>query len=158
MTLQILINIMIAMVWMLLHDRWEAGTFGFGYAIGLMIVYSMRRFFPGPFYLRRLWAILKLLWLFLVELVKSTVVVVRLVLRPNMNIEPGIFKVKTKLTEDWEITMLCCLLTLTPGSVVMEVAPGEGVMYVHAVDATEFQKSIIQTKQLFEEAILEVTG
>lgn len=158
MTLQILLNLVVGLVWMLLHDRWDAETFSVGYFIGLVTIFLMRRFFPTPFYGKKLWAILKLLYLFVIELFLSTIVVVRQVTRPKLNIEPGIFKVQTRLKSDWEITLLSTLITLTPGSVVMEVAPEDGRLYIHAMDATEFERSIIKTKTKFEEAILEVTG
>lgn len=157
MTLQILINIVIALVWMLLHDQWEPETFIVGYAIGLMLIFVLRRFFPSRFYLRRLWAIIHLFYLFNLELIKSTIVVARQVTRPKLNVEPGIYKVKTKLTKDWEITLLSMLITLTPGSVVMEVIPAEGILYIHAMDETEFMSSIMESKRTFEKAILEVT-
>jgi len=108
--------------------------------------------------MRRLWAILRLFYLFNLELFKSTIVVARQVTRPRLNIEPGIFKVETKLTKDWEITLLSGLITLTPGSVVMEIIPQEGIMYIHAMDATEFMGSIMESKRVFENAILEVTS
>lgn len=158
MTLQILLNLIIGLVWMLLHDRWDAETFTIGYLIGLLFIFALRRFFPTTFYMRKCWAILKLFFLFIIELVKSTIVVVRQVARPKLNIEPGIFKVQTKLKSDWEITLLSKLITLTPGSVVMEVAPAEGIMYIHAMDASEFKNSIMESKRIFEDAILEVTS
>jgi len=142
---------------MLLHDRWNALTFAIGYFIGFLFIFGLRRFFPTPFYGKKSWAILKLIYLFILELVKSTIVVIRQVTRPKLNIEPGIFKVSTSLTSDWEITLLSVLITLTPGSVVMEVAPADGIMYIHAMDANEFKRSIMKTKTMFEEAILEVT-
>lgn len=158
MTLQILINLLIAMVWMLLHDTWDTLTFTVGYFIGLIIIFALRRFFPGPFYGRRLWSILKLLHLFNIELLKSSFVVIGQVTRPRLNIEPGIFKVETKLKTDLEITILSNLITLTPGSVVMEVDPQAGILYIHAMDSSEFLTSIMQSKIMFEKAIQEVTS
>ena len=159
MTQQILLNLLIGMLWMLLHDRWEVDSFVVGYAIGLLIVYGLRKFFPDKFYVRRLWVIIKLLYLFVRELVKSTFVVIRQVSEPRLSIEPGIFRVQTKLKSDWEITLLSMLITLTPGSVVMEIVSGEeSTMYIHAMDATEFTESITESKRIFEEAILEVTN
>lgn len=142
---------------MLLHDRWEVDTFFIGYALGLLIVLGLRKFFPATFYVVRIWAIIKLLYLFIRELVKSTFVVIRQVSAPRLSIEPGIFKVQTKLKSDWEITLLSMLITLTPGSVVMEIITEEGIMYIHAMDATEFTESITESKRIFEEAILGVT-
>ncbi len=157
MTLQILLNLLIGLVWMLLHDSWNALTFTIGYLIGLGLIYVMRKFFPTPFYGRKCWAIVKLFYLFNVELAMSTITVIRQVARPRLNIEPGIFRVKTILKNDWEITLLSMLITLTPGSVVMEVAPEDGIMYIHAMDASEFNTSIVKTMRKFEKAILGVT-
>lgn len=160
MTRQILLNLVIGMVWMLLHDRWKIDTFVTGYVLGLGMIFGLRRFFPEPFYGKRLWAVIKLIYLFIRELIMSTLVVIRQVTSPRLDIEPGIFRVQTKLRNDWQITLLSMLITLTPGSVVMEVIPEEDsmTMYIHAMDATEFNNSIMMSKQKFEEAILEVTG
>lgn len=158
MTLQILLNIVIAMVWMLLHDDWNTLSFFIGFVIGTMLIFALRRFFPGPFYGRKIWSIIKLFILFNVELVKSSAIVIAQVTRPKLNIQPGIFKLETKLKSDWEIMLLSNLLTLTPGSVVLEIAPREGILYLHAMDVTEFQDAIIRTKERFEHAIIEVTS
>lgn len=157
-TLQILLNLLIAMVWMLLHDTWDTLTFTVGYIIGMIIIFTLRRFFPAPFYVRRLWSILKLLHLFNLELIKSSFTVIGQVTRPTLNIEPGIFKVETDLKTDLEITILSNLITLTPGSVVMEVDPEAGILYIHAMDSSEFLTSILKSKIMFEKAIQEVTS
>ncbi|TCZ81309.1 Na+/H+ antiporter subunit E [Paenibacillus albiflavus] len=156
MTTQILLNLLIAFVWMLLNESWNIVIFGMGYAIGFFIILSMRRFFPEPFYGRKIIFIFKLFSLFIIELLKSCVVVIRQVTRPKLNIQPGIFRSETVLKSDFEITLLSTLLTLTPGSVVMEIDPEAGVMFIHAMDVTEFRNSITKTKRKFEKAIIEV--
>lgn len=154
--MQILLNLLIAMVWMLLHDVWNVLTFTIGFILGFFIIYSFRRFFPTPFYGRKLWAILKLIYLFGIDLVMSSIVVIGHVIRPKLNIQPGIFKMETKLKTDWELAMLINLLTLTPGSVVMEIAKEEGVLYVHAMDVKSSKQSVIATKNKLEDVIIEV--
>lgn len=157
MTMQILLNLVIAMVWMLLHDEWNTLTFAEGYVVGLIMIFALRRFFPTAFYGKRVWAILRLIGLFSVELVKSSLLVIGQITRPKLNIQPGIFKMETVLKGDWEITMLSSLITLTPGSVVIEVAPEEGIMYVHAMDVSEsLENAVEKTKLRFEKAIIEV--
>jgi multicomponent Na+:H+ antiporter subunit E len=155
-TTQILLNLLIAFVWMLLNESWNIVIFGMGYAIGFFIIFLMRRFFPEQFYGRKIIFIIKLFSLFIIELLKSSVVVTMQVTRPKLNIQPGIFRSETILKTDLEITLLSTLLTLTPGSVVMEIDPEAGVMFIHAMDVTEFQNSITKTKHKFEKAIIEV--
>ncbi|GIQ69098.1 Na+/H+ antiporter subunit E [Xylanibacillus composti] len=156
MAIQILLNLIIALLWMLLHDVWDSLTFAIGYLLGMLFIFTLRRFFPGPFYGKKVISIIKLFYLFNVELIKSSAVVIAQITRPRINIKPGVFRMETKLRGQWEITILCCLLTLTPGSVVLEVAPEDGVLYLHGMDVAEIEDMIIQTKTVFEEAIIEV--
>lgn len=157
LTFQILLNLIVAIVWMLFHNEWNALTFSVGYLIGLFFIFALRRFFPRPFYAIKLWSATKLVWLFVMELVVSTFVVIGQVTRPRLNVRPGIFRVTTKLKSEWEITVLSNLITLTPGSVVMEVDPDNGVLYIHAMDADEFNQGILESKRNFEDAITEVS-
>lgn len=156
MTMQILLNLLIAMTWMLLHDSWNMLTFVIGFILGAFIIFAMRRFFPTPFYGLKLWSILKLLGLFCSELLVSSVVVIGQIIRPRLNIRPGIFRMKTRMRNEWELTMLANLMTLTPGSVILEIAPDEGILYVHAMDVPSMKKGILRTKDRFENVIIEV--
>lgn len=158
MTFQILLNLIVAVIWVLFHNSWNAMTFSVGYLIGLFFIFVLRRFFPRPFYAIKLWSTVKLAWLFIVELISSTFVVIGQVTRPELNVRPGIFRVTTNLKSEWEITLLSNLITLTPGSVVMEVDPEDGVLYIHAMDSDEFKKSILESKRIFEDAITEVSN
>lgn len=159
MSSQFLLNLFIAVLWMLLKDENEIylTTFFSGFLIGVVVLYFMHRFFGTPFYLRRVVAIIKLILLFFKELVMSSVLVFKQILSPKMTITPGIFTYKTDLKTDTEVTTLALLLTLTPGSVVMEVSPSGNVFYIHATDMGETRLSILKSMRSFEEAIKEVT-
>ena len=79
------------------------------------------------------------------------------VLSPTLKIKPGIFKYETQLKSDWEVTTLAMLLTLTPGSVVMEVTPEGNVFYIHGMDLEKSKDSLLNSLAKFEKAIMEVT-
>lgn len=55
------------------------------------------------------------------------------------------------------MTVLALLLTLTPGSVVMEVSEEGDVFYIHAMDLEEAKDAFIRSIGKFERAIMEVT-
>lgn len=156
MTLQILLNILLAAIWMMLHDTWSMLTFVIGYLLGAFILFGIRRFFPTPFYGRKFWFMIKLAWLFTIELLVSSVVAIGQIIRPRLNIQPGIFRMKTRMKTEWELSLLANLMTLTPGSVVLEIAPEDGILYVHAMDVPRMKKGIIRTKDKLEDAIIEV--
>lgn len=159
MAAQFLLNILIAILWVLLKDEdiLRGETVVTGFLIGIVIVFTMRRFFGGRFYLHRLYSVLKLILIFIHELIQSSIVVIKHIVSKDINIEPGIFTYETPLHGDWEVTTLALLLTLTPGSVVMEVSPDGNIFYIHAMDINRYQSDLERSLQTFEKAIMEVT-
>jgi multicomponent Na+:H+ antiporter subunit E len=157
MPFQILINIFIAFLWMFFQDEWRFLSFLSGYIVGILILFFMRRFFNKPLYVFFVWAAIKLLYVFSYELLGSAILVIRQVLRPKINITPGIFRIDTDLEGDVEITLLSLLICLTPGSVVMEVTPDGKSLYVHAMDVPESKESVLKSQLIFERAIKDVT-
>jgi multicomponent Na+:H+ antiporter subunit E len=157
MPFQILLNLILAFTWMFLNDRWDGFTLFSGYIIGLGLLLLLRRFLAPPFYLKKVVAILNLLILFLKELVLSSIMVVKEVLRPRLDIQPGIFAYPTKLKTDWEITTLSCLITLTPGTLTLDVSPDGDILYIHSMDIRDTEEAIEQIKNTFERAIMEVS-
>lgn len=159
MSFQFLLNLFIAFLWMLLIDEDELrfSTFFVGFLVGIVIVFFMRRFFDQQFYLRRLFLVFKLIFIFISELFQSSVFVLKHILSPKLNLKPGIFTYETALRSDWEVTTLALLLTLTPGSVVMEVTPEGNVFYIHAMDLENSRDFLVRSLKKFEKAIMEVT-
>lgn len=156
---QFLLNLFIMVLWVLLKDETvlRIQTVTTGFIIGSFIVWIMRRFFGGQFYLRRVISVIKLILIFISEILQSSVVVIKHILSPKIDIEPGIFKYKTVLLSDREVTTLALLLTLTPGSVVMEVNEEGNVFYIHAMDIKRYKGDLERSLKVFEKAIMEVT-
>ncbi|WP_106765843.1 Na+/H+ antiporter subunit E [Paenibacillus faecalis] len=157
MGFQIVLNFIIAFVWMFLNSDWSAQRFFIGYLIGAILIGLLNRFWEQDFYLRKLWAIIALLLLFLKELILSSFTVIGQVIKPKLDIHPGIFAYETELTSDWEITVLSCLICLTPGTLTMEVSSDNRTLYIHAMDIKDKDEVVQQIKDTFEKAILEVT-
>ncbi len=65
------------------------------------------------------------------QIVLSNIHVASLVLRPKMPIDPQIIKFKTKLETDISCVTLANSITLTPGTITMDIK--DGVYYVHAL-------------------------
>ena len=51
----------------------------------------------------------------------SNIAIVKIVLKPKLDMRPGIFALETDLTKDWQITLLSSLITLTPGTLVIDM-------------------------------------
>lgn len=157
MPMQVLINLFIGLLWMFLQDNWGLLTFFSGYLFGLLVLFILRRYFPTKFYPITLFAVMKLTILFFYELFISSITVVRQIIRPKINVTPGIFTLETELEGDLEVILLALLLTLTPGSVVVEISPDNKKFYIHAMDIPESSDAVIRSTARFEAAIKKVT-
>ena len=159
MPAQFLLNITIALLWTLLmdEDAFYIPTFLTGYLIGIGILFLMHRFFGTKFYLLRVYSTIKLLLIFVSELSQSSLLIMKQILSPKLNIKPGIFTYEHSMEGDYELTTLALLLTLTPGSVVMEVSPDGKIFYIHAMDVETSRESVLKSIKVFEKAIMEVT-
>lgn len=157
MAFQLLLNFLISFVWMFLKGSFSPDTFLIGFIIGLMLIYITRRFFTDKFYLYRVVSIIKLLGIFLRELVLSNIAVLKIILRPRLRVTPGIFALETALTKNWEITILCNLITLTPGTLVVDISEDNKILYIHAMDIRDKEATISSIKNSFEKAIQEVS-
>jgi multicomponent Na+:H+ antiporter subunit E len=157
MAFQILLNVFLAWIWMFLNISYDSVTFLKGYFFGLIIIYLFRRFFHTRFYLYRVMAVIRLFFIFIRELLLSNISVLKVILKPKLDIRPGIFALKTELTQDWEITILANLITLTPGTLVVDVSPDNQTLYIHAMDIADAEEAIDSIKNSFEKAIMEVS-
>ncbi len=71
---------------------------------------------------------------FLWEVLKANIDVAYRVAHPSLPIKPGIVKVKTYLRSDIALTFLANSITLTPGTMSVDIDRDNAVLYVHWVD------------------------
>ncbi len=71
---------------------------------------------------------------FLWEMFKANIDVAYRVSHPKLPIKPGIVKVKTTLKSDTGLTFLANSITLTPGTLTVDVDREKGFLYVHWIN------------------------
>ncbi|PAE25518.1 MULTISPECIES: Na+/H+ antiporter subunit E [Bacillaceae] len=157
MAFQILLNMFLGFMWMFLTTTYDPVAFLKGFLFGLLIIFVFRRFFQSRFYLLRVIAVINLLLIFIKELILANISVLKVVLKPKLDMKPGIFAFPTDLEKDWQITTLANLITLTPGTLTISVSDDNKILYVHAMDMGEVQDEIDSIKNSFEKAIMEVS-
>ncbi|MCT7662791.1 Na+/H+ antiporter subunit E [Shinella kummerowiae] len=99
--------------------------------------------------------VLSLLMLFFKELALSAWKVAMLVASPRMVLRPGIFAFPLTVDRDFEITLLANLITLTPGTLSVDVSEDRKVLYVHAIDCSDPVGARRDIANGFEKKILE---
>ena len=93
---------------------------------------------------------------FLYELVKANLEVAYEVITPRLNVTPGIIMVPLDVKSDIGITVLANMISLTPGTLSIDVSNDKKVLFVHAMYLKDREKFIRGIKDGFERRILEV--
>lgn len=99
---------------------------------------------------------LGLLGYFLKEILVSNAAVARILLSPVSSLSPGIVAVPLDLKSDAGITVLANLVTLTPGTLSLDVSPDRTTLYVHAIHVEDPEAFRRELKEGFERRVKEV--
>lgn len=107
---------------------------------GKYFVSNIRKFFQPQ---RYLWLLLFLI-IFIWECLKANIDVAYRVLHPAMPIKPGIVKVKLNLKSDIAKTMLANAITMTPGTISVDLI--DDILFVHWIYVSSFDPEIYSHK------------
>ena len=127
----------------------------FGFVLGIGALSVIREQVGTVRYFTRARRVVALALLFVYELVLSAWRVTLLVLSPRMTLKPGIFAYPLKVDRDFEITLLANLITLTPGTLSVDVSVDRRYLYVHAIDCSDPNRTRRDIAEGFERKILE---
>ena len=151
------VALVLALVWGGVRADFTPANLMVGFVLGFFCLWVVRhRFDPGAF--ARAGHVLRLALLFLEELVMSSLRVARDTLSPRMDFKPVIVAVPLDVTRDIEITLLTNLISLTPGTLSVDVSKDCSTLYVHAMDVDDPAELRREIKQGFERRIMEAMG
>ncbi|MUN93978.1 Na+/H+ antiporter subunit E [Staphylococcus sp. 170179] len=157
---QIVLNILIAFLWVLFQDEdsFQFSTFVSGFIIGLIVIYILHRFFGQAFYPKKIWVAIKFLGVYLYQLITSSISIIKYILFKTNHMNPGLLTYETKLKNDWAITFLTILIIITPGSIVIRISKTTNKFFIHSIDVSEKEKeSLLKSIKQYENLITEVT-
>ncbi|MEM0296773.1 MAG: Na+/H+ antiporter subunit E [Zestosphaera sp.] len=96
----------------------------------------------------------------LVDEVKAHLLVIKLGLRPKLDLRPAIIRMPIKSRNDYGITLVSLSITNTPGTVVVDLSKEKGNIYVHWIYATttEPEESYREVSEVFDKYALRIFG
>lgn len=144
---------------MALTGDFSAGNFLLGFVISslaLWISHPGGESVPLIFYLKKtvLWT--RFLGFFLVELLLASLRVAYDVLTPRHHMRPAVLAIPLDLEGDLEITFFANLITLTPGTLSLDVSSDRKTLYIHAMYVDNVQQFKQNLKNGLERRIMEL--
>jgi len=149
-------------IWLIANNTFAFNTVIVGVVVSAVIalafssfsrVYSVIRWSP-----KVIFYYLMYLAVFFIELVKANLNVMALVFSPRINIKPGIIKIKTELKSPIGRLALANTITLTPGTLVVDIK--DDSIYVHCINirSTDQTRATEEISGRFEKLLRVIYG
>lgn len=170
------INLALATIWVILMGQYApaqlVSQFILGFLLGYALIWMARPFLQKTRYFRaesvaelpailaqtplRVWRWTRFVLIFIRELIKANIDIVVGVLSPLEKQSPGILAIPLDVTTDAEITLLANMITMTPGTLSLELSDDRKVLFVYFFKITDPEQEKQAIKSGFERLVREV--
>ena len=150
------VNLVLALIWMAMSGRFDAANLVLGFVFGYVVLLLLQRVIGRSAYFSKSLILLRFTGFYVVEVIRANVRVALDVVTPASRAHPGIVAVPLDARTDTEITLLANLITMTPGTLSVDVADDRSAIYVHAMFVDDPEQLRAEIKSGFERRVLEL--
>lgn len=151
-------NIFLALAWVAVTGSLTPGTLLTGFILGYIILGFAHRGEGSSRYFGKVFKAVSFALFFAWELFISSLRVAYDVLTPRHHMRPGVVAIPLEILSDGEITILANLVSLTPGSLSLDVSGDRRVLYIHSmyIDGDDVE-GVRRKIKYFEQLLLEIS-
>lgn len=153
-----LLSICLLLMWLMLNQSMEPAHWLMGGVLGIAAPMLARPLQPhGYARIARPLVLFRLLWLSLIEIVRSCFNVSQIILfRRAEGVNSQFIRIPLDLHSPHGLALLSCLINSTPGTVWVEILPDTHELLLHVFDLHDEQWWIKTIKTHYEQPIIEV--
>lgn len=152
----LLVNFLLALTWAAVTGVFSARSLTIGFVLGFLILLFADRTTERKSYVGRVLKLVSFILFFIWELTLANIRVAHSVIVPSKTVRPGIIAIPLSATTDAEITLLANLISLTPGTLSLDVSTDRRTLYLHAMFVDDVDMMRYEIKAGFERRLLEV--
>lgn len=152
------VSLGLSVLWLLLNQSLSPGDVLLGILLGIAVPLLSRRMLPlGYPRMRAPMTIVRLLVMALVEIVRSCFNVSRIILSGNKRqVNAQFILVPLTIRDPYGLAMLSCLITMTPGTVWVEILPERYELSMHVFDLHDAQWWVDTIKTRYERPLITI--
>lgn len=151
-----LLNILLAVGFMIALETYTLFGLMVGFAVGYGALWLTRPLYADSRYFKRVFMFIQLVVFFLRALMVSNLRVLWDVVTPSHISRPGIIRVALDARTDLEIMLVANLISLTPGTLTIDLSDDRRFLYVHVMFLEDAEATCKEIKEGLEQRILEV--
>lgn len=150
-----LMNLLLSFIWVALTGSMYYSNFLFGFLLGFFILWVMNKDEEDNRYFNRVPKIIGFVFYFLYEMIMANLQVAYDVITPKYFFKPGIVRFPLTATSDLEINLISMFISLTPGTILLDVSDDKKWIFIHVMYLDSREKFISRMKYS-EGRILEI--
>jgi multicomponent Na+:H+ antiporter subunit E len=156
---------MLGAVWLFLSGSLSIGNYLLGVFFSMLILYPFKNMFSftdsAGDVVRKIPKKIKYVYVLFREIIKANIFMVYKIMKPKLDIRPGIIAYPFTTSRSISTTMLANTISLTPGTLIMDVhiknktLKGPGIFYVHSIYVDSPKEVRDSIRKDLEEVVLE---
>lgn len=149
-------NLLLALIWMVLTGDLSGINLFAGMVIGYIVLGLMQRQIPMlRGYTSRLPRLIRFIFFFFKELIMANMRVAFDIITPVWHMQPGVIALPLEARTEMEITMVANIISLTPGTLSLDVSDDRRVLFIHAMFLDD-EQSVREDLKEMERRVLEI--
>lgn len=151
-------NLLLAIIWAIAIGSFTLPSLVAGLVLGYLSLFFCRRVLGESNYFGKVPQVLGFIIFYIQQVILSNLRVAYDILTPTHYMRPGVVAVPLDAKTDMEITLFANLMTLTPGTLSLDLSEDRTILYVHTmyIDDNDFELTRRLIKEGLERRVLEV--
>ncbi len=150
--------ILLFVVWLLLTHQFAFGNLVLAAILAWLIPLGVGRIRTAAVPVKKPLKMISFFGVLLVDILVSNIVVAKQVLGSPERLQPGFVAIPLELKDALPITLLASTISLTPGTVSIEITTDRKTLYVHALHVENETTLIDRIKHRYEQPLKEIFG
>lgn len=151
------LSVILLVTWLLLQNSLAPGQWLLSGVLAVVIPWLVVRVWLEPVRLRRPGLLPRYIGRLLWDIVVANLNVARLILRrPAVDLRPGFIRMPLDLRNEQAIAVLAATISLTPGTITVEVTPDQSQLLIHCLDLADEMELVATLKRRYEALLKEI--
>jgi multicomponent K+:H+ antiporter subunit E len=150
------LSLVMWILWLLLANDFSAGQMVLGLFFAWLVPLLTRPFWLNRPPIRNPWRLVTFLLLVHRDILLANVTVAKLILRSPSRLRPAFVEVPLDIEDEFVITLLASIVSLTPGTVSADVSRDRRTLLVHGLDVEDTAVLVASIKQRYETPLKEI--
>lgn len=150
------LSVFLFIMWVLLVNSLTFMSVLVGTLVAILMPLFVRSFWPEIPKVSSGWKLLHFLGIVLLDIVRSNITASIQIIKPNRLLQPAWIIMPLELQDPFAVTILANTISLTPGTVTVEVGKGHNRLLIHALHAPDPEAALAFMKNRYEKPLLEI--